>query len=65
MKVAECKKDIPCYKCDNKKCALSGFKGSDCPKIFCDRPEAFKFECNRCGFIDKYIEDIYGNKGGN
>lgn len=62
MKVAECKKNIPCYKCTNTSCFLYGFKGSDCPKQYCDRPEPFRFECNRCGFIDKYIEDIYRDK---
>lgn len=33
----------------------------ECPKYRCDRPMEMGFEeCEHCGFIDRYILDIYG-----
>lgn len=60
--LSECTRTNSCYECDNSKCLLQGKKESDCPKYKCDRPDGLKYECERCSFIDKYIESMRGGK---
>ena len=61
LSVGECKKDIPCVDCDEAKCIFHGKKEANCPKYHCDRPDPHKYECQRCGFIDHFIEEMRRN----
>lgn len=53
-----CSRNTPCIDCDNTNCVFQGKKESDCPKWHCDRPDYAKLDCDHCGFIDKFIEDM-------
>lgn len=57
VKISLCKKKIPCVDCDDTECWHHGKKEADCPKYKCDRPEEYRYECDRCGFIDWYIKE--------
>ena len=54
---------IPCRDCTNTHCYLHGDVSADCPKYKCDRPDEYKYACDKCEFIDRYIKDVYYNKG--
>lgn len=58
VEISECLRDIPCVDCDDTRCWFYGKKEADCPKYRCDRPQEFQYVCDRCGFIDKFIEDM-------
>jgi hypothetical protein len=58
MTISECTRNIPCIDCDNTACFHQGKKESDCPKYRCDRQGDGFMECDRCEFIDRFIEDI-------
>ena len=52
----ECTRKNACYDCDNEQCWYHGKKEADCPKLECDRDDGLQYECDHCGFIDRYIE---------
>lgn len=56
MTITECTRQNTCYDCDDKKCSGHGDKEADCPKYRCDRPNGFEYKCEKCAFIDRYIE---------
>ena len=56
--ITECTRQNTCYDCDNERCAFHGDKGADCPKYHCDRPKEHQLDCDHCGFIDGFIEDM-------
>ena len=56
--INNCSRNTLCVDCDNTNCVFQGEKKSDCPKWCCDRPDYAKLDCDHCGFIDKFIEDM-------
>lgn len=64
--ISECTRQNACYDCDNIHCGFQGQKSADCPKYRCDREGMFAYDCDRCAFVDRYIEDMrkeYEKKG--
>lgn len=55
MNMSECTRQNTCYDCTNTSCTGHGDKGADCPKWRCDEPG---MDCERCGFIDRYIREM-------
>lgn len=57
LTMSECTRKTTCYDCDNQACWHHGKKEADCPKWKCDRPQELMYQCDRCSFIDRYIEE--------
>ena len=56
--LSECHRPNTCYDCTEESCSHHGKKEADCPKYHCDRPDEFKHDCEHCGFIDHFIQDM-------
>ena len=58
LTLTECTRQNTCFDCDNQECIFVGKKESDCPKYRCDRPDESFRDCEHCGFIDGFIEEM-------
>ena len=54
--LSDCTRPTTCYDCTEESCLHHGDKEADCPKYHCDN--AVILDCEHCGFIDHFIEDM-------
>lgn len=62
MELRTCNRKNLCVDCDNAECAFRGKKEADCPKWTCDRPNQAAYHCDRCAFIDRFIDTMRKQK---
>lgn len=56
MELHTCKRKNLCVDCDNSGCFFMGKKEADCPKWTCDRTYQADYYCDRCTFIEWFID---------